>query len=213
MHDEIEIKLKLENERHYTLLYNRLGPPLRIAEQTNYFFDSTDRALLKTGWAFRLRRENASCLMTLKGPRRSENCCPSIRAEYETPINCGLLEKALTDGLHLAACPNPVGPQLESLNINGHLTEVLHFRNKRITLNFGEFGRNRPVELDKTQLPDSSVNFELEMELERPDDYPAAFDALKRLFDELEIPVRVMNESKFARALKSLNLGHLYRET
>jgi uncharacterized protein YjbK len=213
MPSEIEIKLDLQNEDNYKRLLNRLGPPVRRKSQMNHFFDTADRGLLKSKWALRLRQEDDNCTMALKGSEEGNRDGLAIRKEYETSFECRALEKALKDGLELSDCPEMVESQLRSLKITGILGLILTFHNERISLKYADRDISGQIELDKTRFSDDSVEFELEMELIRPDEYPAAFESLERLLGESHIPVRGMNESKFIRAFKRSHRGHLYRET
>ncbi len=213
MFDEIEIKLDLQGAENFNLLLEKLGPPVGHSDQVNHFFDTAGFDLLKSGWALRLRLVNEHCTLTLKGPGQGLNTGLSIRPEYETAFDCDRLDHIIKDGLSPGTCPGLIRKQLEYLSIAETMTRILVFKNQRTAVVPHGLEGDRKIMLDKTTFPDESVEYELEMELDRPDDFPKAFEMLKRLLQNLEVPVKIMTDSKFARALKRTNLDHLYRET
>ena len=213
MHKEIEIKLDLQSAENYDLLLDKLGPPVGRSDHVNHFFDTADFALLKSGWALRLRIDNEHCTLTLKGPGQGEKGGLSIRAEYEAAYDCGQLDQTITGGLSPDTCPGLIRKQLEYMDITETMTRILVFQNERVAVKPQALAGDKKVMLDRTTFPDRSVDHELEMELDRPDEFGVAFELLKGLLKEHGVPVKIMKDSKFARALKRTKLEHLYRET
>ncbi len=213
MYKEIEIKLDLQSAENYGLLLDKLGPPVSRSDQVNHFFDTTDFALLKSGWALRLRTDNEHCTMTLKGPGQEENGGLSVRAEYEATYDCRQLDQNIAGGLIPHTCPGLIRKQLEYMDISETMTRILVFQNERIAVKPEDLTGDRKIMLDITTFPDRSVDHELEIELDRPDEFPEAFELLKGLLKKHDVPVKIMKDSKFARALKRTRMDHLYRET
>jgi uncharacterized protein YjbK len=160
-HIEIELKWALGESGHGHLrerLRELLGPP-RILQQLNRFFDTQDSRLRRQGLNVRLRREDATLLMTCKRrlpPRDGAHChdeweCQLPMALWET-LTQPHLERRLPLPEHLLAALD--GEALVALG--GFANERLEYRHAQELLC-----------LDRTDFG-SRIDFELEIETNDP---------------------------------------------
>jgi uncharacterized protein YjbK len=209
-HLEIEIKLKLDSFADYLKLVGFLGSPDAVLQQRNCFFDSEDHRLMKEGWALRVRVESSRGLVTLKSTAFSyDEELAVMREEIEEEINTTTAAAVIDlrkDVLSLDVAP-------VRFVKDGHpdiqLARLVGFRNTRQCKKhrFGDF--TYELLLDKTEFSDGSCDYELELELERPEQSATVVPALKKLFGSLDIGFAPQSETKFARALacSGLNLA------
>lgn len=204
-HLEIEIKLQLASFPDYLKLLGFVGAIEREAEQLNAFFDTPDRQLARLGWAFRVRATDHHGLMTLKGLPTAQGAA-AIRPEIEEAIE---LQTAL-DIIHLRRealdfASAPVA-WIKGNNVHGELVRLVMFKNTRLYKQVTLDDRPYQFEIDKTDYPDGSVEYELEVELPDRSAEHQTTASLRSLFDRLAIPFLLQGESKFARALQKAGL-------
>ena len=141
MGTEKEIKIDLVSEERYQRLLHLLGEPLRIVNQINRFFDTDDWALSRAGWALRIRRENDSYTLTLKGRKTlGDDDRVVIRMEHETVLADELAESFIADGLPADSLKKLTSPGIMGDDIEGWFKEKVMFENERRI--FAETGRS-----------------------------------------------------------------------
>ncbi|MBM4352589.1 MAG: CYTH domain-containing protein [Deltaproteobacteria bacterium] len=196
---EVEIKLELLAEDPLAALARRLGDPARTVEQLNRYFIPAAPA----GWMVRFREEDGGLVLTVKGPRETPSqTAPGegsdreagvfVRTEREVPV----APEAL---LHLL--PGEDQSWLFALaplaGLTGPLRPAGSCRNTRRFFHHAGF----TLELDRTEYPDGSIDWELEVETDRPDE---AFPEVSALLSALGIPFRPATKGKFARTLERM---------
>jgi uncharacterized protein YjbK len=198
---EIEIKLDLGSFTNYLKLVGFLGQIDREERQLNAFFDTADRRLAKAGWALRARAENSRGLVTIKSIA-TEIGAAFIRQEMEAEIGRDEALDILAGQRYLMTLPVlPVDYLKEKLG-GLDVVVLVKFENIRQEKSFRIGDYHYILEIDKTEFSDSSVDYELEVELTDTSRLDVVMDSLKRMFDSLDIPFQRQTESKFARALQ-----------
>jgi len=205
---ERELKLGL-NETETGRLTQLLGKPVDTALQLNYYLDTPTGALRREAMMLRLRVEKNCCetntqtirmaMLTLKGASSHEDEL-TIRSEEEVEINHEDVDRILADGLALASAPilslRKVGPRLgiELVFSQGELTNL----RRRFALR-----DNLMLDLDRTEFPDGSVDYEVEVELADSTTTLSAQarSTLRDLFNSAAVPWRPANSGKFKRWL------------
>lgn len=203
--DEIEIKLDLGSFANYLKLIGFLGQIDDEIHQRNCFFDTEDRLLSKSGWAFRVRAEDERGLITVKG-KTTEPGLAVVRKEIETDISrddaIELIELR-RDVMSLDVAPvHFVRDTIGDVS----LTRLVQFDNTRQCKTFRIGDYEHQLQIDTTRFANGSVNYELELELSRLDQVDAVEQGLRRLFLSLDVPFVRQNETKFKRALESAGL-------
>lgn len=198
---EIEVKLKLDSFCEYLKLVGFLGNPDREMRQINCFFDSEDHRLMADGWAFRVRAEDNRGLVTLKGATTEDHALAVVREEIEAEIDrstavsvIGLQTEVLSLAIEPVAYVKKTWPKVE-------LSKLVQFTNTRQLKEFKIGDYTYMLELDRTEYADGSVDYELEMELDQPQQAEIVIPSLQKLFASLDIPFERQDETKFARAL------------
>jgi uncharacterized protein YjbK len=79
---------------------------------------------------------------------------------------------------------------------------IAQFRNERRTKRFRIGDHEYVLEIDKTEFADSSVDYELEVEVPGPDHLDSVEAHLRRIFESLQITFKTQDKSKFRRALE-----------
>ncbi|MDX9856568.1 MAG: CYTH domain-containing protein [candidate division Zixibacteria bacterium] len=198
---EIEIKLRLESFCEYLKLVGFLGNPDRELHQVNCFFDSEDHRLMADGWAFRVRTEDNRGLVTLKGAASTAHPVAVVREEIEAEIDRGAAADIInlqSDILTIAVEPVTfVKKKWPGIA----LSKLVQFTNTRQFKNYKIGDYVYVLELDRTEYADGSIDYELEMELDQPQQAEVVIPSLQKLFASLDIPFEQQDESKFARAL------------
>jgi len=206
---EVEIKLDLGSLENYRKLLRAYDAFDAGELQCNGFFDSPEKTLWHAGWALRVRAEPTAGLVTIKS-RIARSVRPAtIREELEARIS---KETAL----------EVLGGRKEILELNVKplwfitarfgdlkLGKTLQFDNWRQKKTAMLGSRRSTIEIDRTEFPDGSVDFELEVELGDPGETAVVEKALRRLLRDLEIPFRVQTASKLERALQRTDLVDL----
>ena len=200
--EEIEIKLDLESEDNYKKLIQHLGECKDEHVQKNIFLDTSDNDINNTGWTLRVRRQNNTVTVTVKGMAEITPDGLTIRPEIEELTNAELLDTVSRGALLIANLPEII------LNAIGEITKakplgvIVSFGNLRKRYNLDD---NRPhliLEVDRTEFPDGAIGYELEVELADRSLAKPAMERLSRLLESLNIPLKPQMESKFTRALK-----------
>lgn len=197
---EIEIKLDLGSFTGYLKLVGFLGQIDSEHRLINGFFDSEDRMLEAAGWGLRARVELNRGLITIKG-RALDSSLAVTRAESEAEISRAEALEILslqTSILDLRVEPITFVNEILSGTDVKCLVRFETCRQKKGFV-IGDF--RYLLEIDKTQFPDGSVDYELEIELPDLEQLPVIENHLRRMFRSLEIPFRPMRQSKLERAL------------
>ncbi|MBB5205806.1 inorganic triphosphatase YgiF [Inhella inkyongensis] len=100
-HQELELRLATEPARLDALRQTWLAEGQRLPLQAHYF-DNAERALARSGWGLRLRREGDRWVQTLKGPSADGLGRPEHNAE-RGPVLAGRPALDLTAHAELAA--------------------------------------------------------------------------------------------------------------
>ena len=200
---ETEIKLRIDSFPDYLKLLGCLGPMDTEEHQRSAFFDSEDQRLGQAGWALRVRIEGRRGLITLKG-MASDHGLAVTRREIEAEVPRAVASEVCDlrrDILSLDAEPVEVVKR-DFPGIS--LTRLVMFdnlrRSRRMQLGDGVY----TLEVDKTQFPDGSVEYELEVEVTDPEEAERVEEHLRRMFGSLGIPFVRQSETKLARALHHL---------
>ncbi len=224
MRDEIELKLSLGSFPDYLKLLGALGSCDRDISQTNGFFDTEDRQLASAGWALRVRAEREEGrtvnsrirpdhliadtirsgdeygLVTLKGMTSIAHTA-AIRKELEARIPYEIAQDIIALRRDIMSLDiDPVAFVRDELGVTD-LARLICFHNSRSVKNHRIGDHLYQLEIDKTEFPDSSVEYELEVELGSQNQIELVTDHLQKMFGALGIPFRHQRESKFARAL------------
>lgn len=197
---EIEIKLDLGSFANYLKLLGSLGEMGEEEQQKNVFFDTKDRLLGKQGWALRVRTSNDKAYLTLKGISAKQGSA-TIREEIETEIPKALAERLIAQEADLLTGSGELLERVRSVVADRDVTPFLAFDNLRRARKYRLGDREFVLEVDRTEYADGYVDYELEVELDRPERAEMAEQGLRKLFGSLEIPFVQQLESKFGRAL------------
>jgi uncharacterized protein YjbK len=197
---EIEIKLDLGSFTGYLKLVGSLGQIDSEHRLINGFFDSEDNKLEAAGWALRARAELGRGLITIKS-RVADSSLAVVRRESEVEIR----RAEALDILNLET--NILDLQVEPIAFVNEILSgadlhcLVRFETCRQKKKFKIGDYQYILEIDKTQFPDGSVDYELEIELPDLEQLPVIEDQMRRMFHTLEIPFRPMAQSKLERAL------------
>jgi len=213
---EREFKAMLADGAERDRLAALIGGPSAVLRQRNVLFDTADRRLGAAGLSLRLRHENLVWILTGKGEPRTRRSDPlrllAQRGEAERPVAPALathLVAGTADPLPLLrrAEPAPVAVVLaeamEKAADGRPLVVVGEFRNERTLLATAlPCGTPVSVALDRSEMPDGSIEHELEVEIARASVERAA-SWLVGLLGRAEIPLRpaASKRLRYARAL------------
>ena len=209
-HEEIELKLLLEDEWSYAQLRDWLEAraAATVDNQTNLYLDTVDRALLRHRVMARLRLVGGRAVVTVKRKRSLEGGL--MRAdEWEVAVPAEHPARAVaSQGVLLASLPELVAAPLRGLGLNDahrlHVVGAMQTERRRYLAPQKLTGRPTgevSVELDRTLFPGEVERFELE--LEHPDAASVATH-LTATLDELELRWRPAEGSKYAQFLQCL---------
>lgn len=199
---EIEIKLKLGSFPDYLKMVGFLGNPDAEEHQVNAFFDSEDTLLLQAGWGLRVRADNDRGLVTLKRTTGEDQAMAIVRQELESEIPRGVAREIID--LHAEVDSLDCAPLeiVQEKFPDIQLRRIARFENKRLRKQHRIGDYQYTLELDRTEYPDGSSDYELEMELERAEQIDVVTNSLKRLFESLNIPFEHQGLTKLERALE-----------
>jgi len=200
---EIEVKINLQNEDFYRRLIDLLDVKSEPVLQSNYFFDTKDSILAKNQWALRLRFEKDTAIFTLKGGRRSSPEGLSIRTEIEGEIEFESADRLRTRGsLEITELPANIHDRLEDPVANRPLELLYSFRNYRHKVPVSHSGGDYVFEIDRTEFPDNSIDYELEIEIESENSYHETLAAARAILFQADVPFEFQPLSKMARAVR-----------
>jgi len=199
---EIEIKLDLQKKDNYDKLIERFGITEKPTRQENYFFDSENMDLSKSGWAFRLRIEENKSSLTLKGTSTRSSDGLAIRDEVEISIPDEKAQKYAENGIRSGNIPNEIAQIIKPIGKPGDLIQKIYFINDRFRVKFPGDDIDLLFEIDKTEFVDGSIDYELEVELKDQLIYQKALGIIMTFLDSVQIVTVFQKQSKFARALK-----------
>lgn len=203
---EKEIKLDLSNEENYLKLLDFFQGSKHERQLENHFFDTEDWALSRSGWALRLREEENSATITAKGTADKGIEKLTVRPEIEQNIPAEVIPVLVKQGIYLSDLPASLAKILEDRIAGKRLTERLSFTTYRTVARYETDDTGFVFEIDRTLFPDGSVDYELEVELDDMSQFPSAMDAITDIFNQVNIEISCQKDSKFARALKKLDL-------
>jgi uncharacterized protein YjbK len=212
---EREFKAMLAGAEERDRLLALIGGSVRILSQRNVLFDTRARALAAAGLSLRLRHENMAWWLTAKGTAEGRGTQPALlsaRGEAERPLRPAIathLAAGTADPLPLLRMASPAASALrlcaaiEREAAGARLIIVGEFRNVRtLCATALPCGRPISVALDRSEMPDGTVEHELELEVARTEISPAA-SWLEGLLRRAHIPLRPAQSKRqrFARAL------------
>jgi hypothetical protein len=215
---EVELKLGLSSEAAYAQLRAALdtaGRFVRSVRQGNFFFDGLRGELTSARLSLRVRTERSDTalksILTLKSGGVS-NGAVSDRAEWECPLPLDV-ETARTEPSRLLALDlDPIRelkrclPGLEGLRLLGGFANdrrvyqvPLDLAGTAATVDGTARRIETTWELDRSEFPDGSVDFELEVELGRLPSPEAVISAIHAELARLGVPTSSQPLSKYAR--------------
>jgi uncharacterized protein YjbK len=213
---EREFKAMLSGTEERDRLLALIGGSIRVLAQRNLLFDTRARVLAAAGLSLRLRHESSAWWLTAKGtPREDGTGHPALlsaRGEAERmvrPLMAMHLAAGTADPLPLLRGAEPAASALglaaaiEHAAAGAPLLVVGEFRNERtLCATALPCGRPISVALDRSEMPDGTVEHELELEVARAEIMPAA-SWLEGLLARADIPLRPAQSKRqrFARAL------------
>lgn len=204
---EIEIKLDLQSSENYDRLIKQLGISGNPSRQENYFYDTSDWALSKNGWALRIRKEKAKSTISLKGTSSHSSDGLTIRSEVETPIEEKITDEYYNHGIKISQIPDVIREIIFPIINSECLLLKLKFVNYRYHADFCEDNLKVVFEIDQTVFSDGSIDYELEVELGSQLDGQKALGAITSFLGSLHIKTMFQEKSKFARALAAENIN------
>jgi inorganic triphosphatase YgiF len=200
---EREFKAMLEGADERERILALIGGSMNVLVQRNMLFDTPSRWLGKAGLSLRLRHENGHWILTAKGePRERKDDVPKLlthRGEAEVAVRPAMaahLIAGTADPLALlrraepAAMALKLADAIEAAAAGAQLRLVGEFRNER-TLCAASLpcGTEVSLALDRSEMPDGTVEHELELEIARGAAAPAAA-WLEALMQRAEVPLR-----------------------
>ena len=200
---EIEIKLDLQNEDNYLKLIDCFDAGGKSVRQSNYFFDTGSNALLKLGWACRIRIEDDKrAFLTLKGSRKKSEGGPAVRTEIEEKMDLIKAGESIEHGFDISDLTDELRRIPEIAIEDEKLFKKLSFENHRTSISYILADKSINLEVDRTIFPDGSIDYEVEIELAEMSTYKSILEGIRNLFEELSIPVIIQSKSKYRRALE-----------
>lgn len=212
---EREFKAMLSGNEERERLIALIGGSMRVLAQRNLLFDTRSRALAAAGLSLRLRHENFTWWLTAKGTAQgvcTEASLLSARGEAERMLHPAIalhLAAGTADPLPLIRAAEPAASALRLASAiereaqGAPLIVVGEFRNER-TLCAASLpgGLAVSIALDRSEMPDGTVEHELELEIPRAQVRHAAA-WLEQLLRRAEIPLRPA-QSKRQRYVRAL---------
>lgn len=206
LNHEVEIKYRiLERDAFFRVIdeaakINILAKPYML-KQKNYFFDTAESYLRNKSLLVRLRKENDSFLISLKGnisKSKQANSSLSIRLEYEFLIDKDTADKILKQQVDILTLIGSIhDDDVNKENTRFHLFKEIrkhskgeelecigHFSNQRTCVPVQIKEVNLLLEFDETQFPLDIIHYEVELEIPRNFDYHMAEQLLVNLFDK-----------------------------
>jgi|CXWL01.1.fsa_nt_gi uncharacterized protein YjbK len=178
--------------------------PGKAVHQENHFFDTTGRRLDKAKYVVRLRQEDSTFFLTVKGPSTSsKDGSLTAKAETEREVSPGEAAQvregqvsalAVLQAAQLAPEEAVVIEQLSGVLGTEPLVYAGGFSNDRLRLDtaLAVNGQTATVtlELDRTTFPGKVVHYEIEVEVPAGVDPEGLATALKALFANAGVETR-----------------------
>ena len=193
---EIEYKNLLTEDEYQTILENEYlklnqDTDYQKISQTNHYFDTNKADLKKQGAALRIRTHNHSNELTFKVPSQdflmeSNFNLDKIQTEYI--LNKGSLKLSQLTS-------QPIELNLKNIDLN---STFIHF-NTFSTLRYEKKDKHNLLVLDQSFFQNKTMDFELEVEGENPEDAKKYFNSI---LNKYNIPLRPALP-KIARAEKN----------
>lgn len=166
-HQEVEIKLALRDAASYELARAALGAPSRVVEQVNHYYETSDGGLRAIRGMLRVREGEGAPIVTLKLRPRLQGGLLEAR-EVEEVLDPAAWEDVAVGRRGLESLDAlPVRVALDALPAGARLLRQGTMRNRRSVHPLSE---GLEVELDRTELPDGTVDHEVEVETDTPAD-------------------------------------------
>lgn len=199
-HTEVELKLRLNEEADYERLRACLGPPVETVEQVNHYFEAAGDGLRAAGAMLRVREGDGPPTVTLKVRARLAEGVLEAR-EVEASLDAGTWEEIRLGARGMESLDvAPVRVAVDLLGSPARLEVQGTMRNRRERHTMG----GRVLELDRTELPDGTRDFEVEVETDDPADTRQAVEALLR---SCGAGWTEQTQSKYQRFLEHLPVG------
>lgn len=174
----------------------------KAVHQENHFFDTKDRLFDKNKFVVRLRQEDSSFFLTVKGPSSThQQGALTAKAETEREITAAQatdIREGKQSALQvlaempLEADEKPLVEQMTKLLGATPLVYAGGFSNdrSRLTVPLHVGTQHAPVvlELDRTTFPGAVVHYEIEVEVPPALDADALGQALTALFAKAKVP-------------------------
>jgi uncharacterized protein YjbK len=204
---EIEFKFAVDSKQAFEHLLDYLGLPGSALNhgvtQTNHFFDSPTYCLHKHHFVIRLREQNNSYTLTIKGEQEAAAGTSSVLTDrFEAEVTLSqqsartLLEGSTTPQQviidHFRDRSPALLSMIEAACAQQRLVHIGEFRNIRIhlppvTLPSDSISENLQFELDTSHFPDGKTEYEFEIEISEHSDASAIEAALTELFHKAGI--------------------------
>ncbi|MEP0827360.1 MAG: CYTH domain-containing protein [bacterium] len=203
---ETEIKIDLAFDFNYQKLLTFFPGEKKILKQDNYFFDSADRLLSRSGWVLRLRLEEERASLTLKGTASESRDGLAIRPEISARWDYQRARQSIAEGISSAEIlPLSIVQQAKMPVAGIRLETMIHFMNYRVSIPQLLANLDLILEIDRTEFDNGDIDYELEVEIPGATHYDPVIKELENLLGHLEIPLKFHTQSKFARALAKAN--------
>jgi uncharacterized protein YjbK len=204
---EIEFKFAVNDKQAFEQLIDYLDLPGSVLDngvtQTNHFFDSPACCLHRHHFVIRLREENNSYILTIKGEQQAEQAENSVltdRIEEEARLPQESARALLTGEVspqqiindHFNSKAASLLTMIETACDQQKLVHIGDFRNVRIhlppvILPVGNGDERLEFELDSSTFPDGRVDYEIEIEISGQSDAGGIEAALKEMFRQAGI--------------------------
>lgn len=225
---EIELKYALEKAEQYTALLQYLqehsGQEAKVLQQENFFFDTVEGDLRKSGLILRLRKENSAYWLTAKGSAPQDETGQSTltkRLEEESQVASEEAQKALQGDLCLLEMFEkmawPLSKQrqkdrlvmiaaLQKAQQKKNIVFVGSFKNIRRVFEVSIAQNPYKIECDETHFPGNQVDYEMEIELQHSDAALDVSSQAEQWLTHLRIPI-TSARGKASRFFASLALN------
>lgn len=203
---ETEIKIDLALEVNYQKLLAFFPGEKKVFRQDNFFFDSVDRLLSRSGWALRLRLEEERASLTLKGTASESRDGLAIRPEISARWDYQRARQAIAEGISsVEILPLSIAQQAKMPAAGIKLETMIHFKNYRVSIPQRLANLDLTLEIDRTEFDNGDIDYELEVEIPDATFYDPVIKELENFLGHLKIPLKFHTQSKFARALAKAN--------
>lgn len=197
-HVEVEVKLALGGEADYERARAALGAAERVIEQVNHYFETADGRLRAARAMLRVREGDGAPVATLKLRARLTSGVMQAR-EVEAPVDAATWAAVLRGEQGLETVDlEPVRLALATIGAAERLSPQGTMRNRR---EVHPLSGGLVVELDRTELPDGTLDYEVEVETADP---AAARERIVGILDACGAAWSEQTRSKYERFLESV---------